>query len=308
MIYAIVAVIFFLIASYTDLKRREVPETLTIGLIGTGLFLHLLESLMKSDPGFIISSVYMAVLAFVFSYSLYRIGAWAGGDVKLFTGLGAILPYYGHFDYFPFLVFASTFIAALPFIAIYIGYFFIRVRKLREMIKPVLSKDFKRAIFSAAYVVASYEMVALSGLHLAFTIPLVYILYKIKRFSLPFIVIPLIFFYLSDTMAFLAYFASIAALSFLLFFGINSFKIARENILRTTVKTKDLEEGMIPAENIYIGKVKVADSRNADGLTAEEMRKLKKARKEIRVKLSIPFVPVILLGMILLMLLEKVIK
>jgi hypothetical protein len=109
-------------------------------------------------------------------------------------------------------------------------------------------------------------------------------------------------------MAFLTYFASIAALSFLLFFGINSFKIARESVLRTTVKTKDLEEGMIPAEDVYIGKVKVADSRMADGLTAEEMRKLKKARKAIRVRLSIPFVPIILLGMILLMLLEKVIK
>jgi preflagellin peptidase FlaK len=308
MIYAIVAVIFFLIASYTDLKRREVPEALTIGLIGAGLFLHLLESLIKSDASFIISSVYMAVLAFVFSYFLYRIGAWAGGDVKLFTGLGAILPYYGQLDYFPFLVFASAFIAALPFIAIYIGYFFFRIRKLREMIKPIFYRDFKRAIFSASYVVASYEIAALSGLHWAFTIPLVYILYKIKWLSLPFIVIPMIFFYLSDTMAFLTYFASLAALSFLLFFGINSFKIAKENILRMTVKVKELEEGMIPAEDVYIGKVRIANSRSADGLTIAEIKKLKKARKEIRIRLSIPFVPIITLGMLLLMLLEKVIK
>jgi len=308
MIYAAIGIVFFLIASYTDIKRREVPETLTIGLIGTGLFLHLLESLMKSDPGFIISSAYMAVLAFAFSYFLYRIGAWAGGDVKLFTGLGAILPYYGQLDYFPFLVFASAFIAALPFIAIYIGYFFIRIGKLREMIMPVFYRDFKRAVFSAAYVVASYEIITLLGLHWAFTVPLVYILYKIKWLSLPFIIAPMIFFYLSDAMAFLTYFASLAALSFLLFFGINSFKIAKENILRMTVKVTELKEGMIPAEDVYIGKVRVANSRSADGLTVAEIRVLKKARKEIRIRLSVPFVPIITLGMVLLMLLEKVIK
>ncbi len=308
MIYAIVAVIFFLIASYTDIKSREVPESLTISLIGIGLFLHLSESLLNSNPGPIISSVYMVVLAFAFSYLLYKIGAWAGGDVKLFTGLAAILPYYGNFDYFPFLVFASAFIAALPFIAVYIGYFFIKIKKLREMIKPIFYRDFKRAIFSAAYVVASYEIVALLNLHWLFTIPLIYILYKLKWLSLPFIVIPLIFFYLSDPMALVTYFASLAALSFLLFFGINAFKIAKENILRMTVKARDLKEGMIPAEDVYIGRVRVANSRSADGLTVAEIKKLKKARREIRVRLSIPFVPVITLGMVLLMFLEKVIK
>ena len=308
MIYAAVGIVFFLIASYTDIKRRDVPESLTIGLIGMGLFLHLLESLMNSDAGFIISSTYMTVLAFAFSYFLYRMGAWAGGDVKLFTGLGAILPSYGRLDYFPFFVFASAFIAALPFIAVYIGYFFIRIRKLREMIRPVLYRDFKRAVFSAAYVVASYEIMTLLGLHWAFTAPIVYVLYKIKWLSLPFIVIPMIFFYLSDTMAFLSYFASIAALSFLLFFGINSFKIAKENILRMTIKVAELKEGMIPAEDVYIGKARVANSRSADGLTVAEIGKLKKARKEVRVRLSVPFVPIITLGMVLLMLLEKVIK
>jgi hypothetical protein len=97
-------------------------------------------------------------------------------------------------------------------------------------------------------------------------------------------------------------------LSFLLFFGINSFKIAKENILRMTVKVTELEEGMIPAEDVYTGKVRIANSRSADGLTIAEIRALKKARKEIRIRLSIPFVPIITLGMVLLMLLEKVIK
>lgn len=308
MIYAAAALIFFAVASYTDIRRREVPGALTTGMIAAGLSLHLLESLIQSDPGFIISSAYMAVLAFAFSYLLYKIGAWAGGDVKLFTGLGAMLPYYGQLDYFPFLVFVSTFIAALPFIAMYIGYFFVTVRRLRKMVKPLICRDSKRAIFSAAYLTASYEMAALLGLHWVFAAVIAYLLYKLKRLSPPFIVIPIVFFYLSDPIALMAYSASIAALSFALFFGLSSFKIARENVLRRTVKASGLEEGMIPAEDIYIGKAKVADSRMADGLTADAVKRLKKARKGIRVRLSVPFVPIMMLGMVLLMLLEKVIK
>ena len=94
MIYAAIAILAFLIASYTDLKSREAPETLTTGLILGGLFLHGWESIIISSFSPIISSAYMAALAFFFSFFLYKIGAWAGGDVKLFTALTLLLPFY----------------------------------------------------------------------------------------------------------------------------------------------------------------------------------------------------------------------
>jgi preflagellin peptidase FlaK len=308
MVYELIALLFFLLASYTDIKTREVPDSLTMGLIGIGLFLHVLDSLINSTLSPILSSTYMMVLCFVFSFFLYKIGAWAGGDVKLFTGLGAILPSYGRLDYFPFLVFATAFIAALPFAAFYISYFFVKIKALRKEIKGIIVKDVKKAVFSAAYVVASYEIVTLLGLHWIFTALVVYLLYKIRVLSLPFIVIPLVFFYLSDYFSFLTYVASVLALSFLLFFGIHSFKIAKEKILRRTVKTSELEEGMIPAEDVYSGKVKIADPKLARGLTIDEIKELKKVRKEIKIKLSLPFVPIITLGIVILLLLEKVIK
>jgi hypothetical protein len=91
-------------------------------------------------------------------------------------------------------------------------------------------------------------------------------------------------------------------------FGIHAFGIAKEKILRKTIAVKNLEEGMIPAEDVVIGKTKIADSRLARGLTWSEIKGLKKVRKSIKIKLSIPFVPILTLGMILLLLLEKVIK
>lgn len=308
MIYAAIAILAFLIASYTDLKSREAPEILTTGLILTGLFLHGWEAIVISSFSPLISSAYMAVLAFSFAFFLYKIGAWAGGDVKLFTGLGAILPSYGSLDYFPFLVFAASFIAVLPFIIAYLGYFFVAERNLRRLIKPVLFADLKRAVFSSAVLIAAYELVALLGVHWLFIAPIVYVFYKFKLLSLPIAIVLMAIYLFSDPAAFLAYSASLAALSFVLFFGIHAFKIARENILRKTVKAKDLEEGMIPAENVYIGRTKIADTKLARGLLPDEIEKIKKVRKEMKIKLSIPFVPVITLGLIILLVLEKVIK
>jgi len=273
MFYAIAAVVAFLIASYTDIKRREVPDSLTIGLIVTGLALHALESFLTSNPSPIISSAYMAILAFAFSYLLYKIGAWAGGDVKLFTGLGAMLPSYGALDYFPFLVFAASFLATLPFVIVYISYFFITVKALRKEITPVLKRDLKKSAASAIPI--SLALALLAGLTAQSLLASVFYAYII---------------------------------SFTTIFGLHSFRIAKEKILRKIMPISQLEEGMIPAENIYMGKIKVADSRLARGLTIAEIRKLKKLKKTLTIKLSIPFVPIITLGLIILFFLEKVIK
>ncbi len=308
MIYAAIALLAFLIASYTDLKSRDAPEILTTGLILAGLFLHGWESIVVSSLSPIISSAYMTVIAFAFAFLLYTIGAWAGGDVKLFTGLGAILPVYGSLDYFPFLVFAASFIAVLPFIIAYLGYFFVAERSLRRLIEPVLLTDLKRAVFSSVFLVAAYELVALLGAHWLFIAPIVYVFYKFKLLSLPIAVVLMAVYLFSEPAAFLAYFASLASLSFVLFFGIHAFKLAQENILRKTVKARDLEEGMIPAEDIYTRGTKIADTKLARGLLLSEIEKIRKVRKEMKIKLSIPFVPVITLGLIILLVLEKVIK
>jgi Flp pilus assembly protein protease CpaA len=274
MIYALIALAFFLIASYTDLKKREVPELLTTSLIALGIGLHAIDSIVSSSTAPIAASLYMTILAFAFSYFLYKIGAWAGGDVKLFTGLGAILPTYGNLNYFPFLIFAVSFLAALPFIILYIGYFFVTVKKLREIIKPILVSDLKKTLISAIFFVSA----ALAG------------------------------YLITNQIALVESFLFLFLASFIMLFGIHAFGIAKEKILRKTIAVKNLEEGMIPAEDVVIGKTKIADSRLARGLTWSEIKGLKKVRKSIKIKLSIPFVPILTLGMILLLLLEKVIK
>ena len=52
-----IAFFALLIASYTDLRTREVPDWLNFGLIGTGFGINLLFSIIFLKSNFIINSI-----------------------------------------------------------------------------------------------------------------------------------------------------------------------------------------------------------------------------------------------------------
>ena len=80
------------IASYTDLKKRIVNNWLSYSLIILGLTGHLIWAAIESNPWIFIFSAVSAAGGFGFAWLLWKIGVWAGGDVKLFTGLAALNP------------------------------------------------------------------------------------------------------------------------------------------------------------------------------------------------------------------------
>lgn len=85
-----VTLITLLVASYTDIRTREVPDWLSYGLIFTAFGIRIIFSfemgwtiLLSGIIGFIIC----LALAFLFYYT----GQWGGGDSKLLMGMGAII-------------------------------------------------------------------------------------------------------------------------------------------------------------------------------------------------------------------------
>ena len=134
-IYFAVTLAGFTAASYTDLKTHEINPLIPKLLIATGLTLHLIESIATGTASPLLSSITNALLAFLFSYLLFIIGAWAGGDVKLFTAPGAILPSYGHFNYFPFYSFAASLLAIFPFIVLYVSYHLLFIKGIYKKSK-----------------------------------------------------------------------------------------------------------------------------------------------------------------------------
>ena len=83
MVYSIILVsitlIGLIIATFTDLKTREVPDWLSYGLIGIGLSLNLLFSFLYENYWFIISSLAGLLAFFIIALIMFYAGQW-GGD------------------------------------------------------------------------------------------------------------------------------------------------------------------------------------------------------------------------------------
>ncbi len=117
------------IACYTDLKDRIIPNKLTYPLIGIGIAFYLAFEIYKGNFYRALFGAVGGALAFGIGYALWLTGGWAGGDVKLFTALGALLPAYTaphvspsystSYPLFPLTILFNSIIAIIPVLLIY---------------------------------------------------------------------------------------------------------------------------------------------------------------------------------------------
>ncbi|KXB04175.1 hypothetical protein AKJ48_03275 [candidate division MSBL1 archaeon SCGC-AAA261O19] len=120
-----------IIANYTDLKDRIIPNKLTFSLIGFGIVFYLAFGISSGEFVRAFYGVIGASIAFGIGYVMWLTGGWAGGDVKLFTALGALLPAYEapylappysvNYPLFPLTILFNGIIAAIPFLLIYVA-------------------------------------------------------------------------------------------------------------------------------------------------------------------------------------------
>ncbi|KUO43172.1 MAG: hypothetical protein APU95_03405 [Hadesarchaea archaeon YNP_N21] len=118
------------VACYTDLKSRIIPDRLTLPLIIAGISFYLLWGAAKLDLIAMLSGAIGASVAFAIGYLLWLAGGWAGGDVKLFTSFGALIPSYSsslfpapyssNYPLFPLSVLFNSLIIAAPALAVYL--------------------------------------------------------------------------------------------------------------------------------------------------------------------------------------------
>ncbi|HLC92203.1 MAG TPA: prepilin peptidase [archaeon] len=90
--YFLITLVALIVATYTDLKERLVSNGLTYGLIAAALLLKGAESYFAANLWPLQESLLAGAIAFAASYALYRIGVWAGGDVKLVTAIAFANP------------------------------------------------------------------------------------------------------------------------------------------------------------------------------------------------------------------------
>ncbi len=93
---------FLLYSCYTDLKERRVPNRVWLVMAVLGAFLNV-EYLFKFGLSFVKFFFIQFIFIFIFSYLLYRVGAYGGADAKALMALSIFFPLYPSIDGFPIL-------------------------------------------------------------------------------------------------------------------------------------------------------------------------------------------------------------
>ncbi len=177
----VLALIFLLIASYTDLKTREVPDWLNYSLIFSALGIRTIFS-FEFGWNIIISGLIGFVIALSIALLFYYTGQWGGGDSKLLMGMGAIIGVSYPFQQESLTLF--WFFLALLFLGAIYGVMWMVYLSVKK--KNLFFTEFKGLIDRNKSVHLSSGALSLS--FLAITIA--------DTSFLPFAILPMIIFYL----------------------------------------------------------------------------------------------------------------
>jgi len=141
MINIIIAIIGTLYGAYTDLKTGEIPDWVSHTMIILGFIWTLFAYQMSQW----FSIWLIAVIVFVIGYLMYVFGQIGGGDVKLFTALTLLIPFYQH-EIYPFVL--PVFIASgLLFMVVMPVQYFLKIIKMKKKIKDFNKKITRTMIY-----------------------------------------------------------------------------------------------------------------------------------------------------------------
>jgi len=252
------------VATFTDIKNRIVSDKLTLSLAVLGLFLKALESFTAQSLEPLLYSIAAAAIAFAFAYLLWRLGVWAGGDVKLITALAFLNPV--NYNFLGQALAANTGIftsIALPIFPITLTLYSAMMVfpmgimmsvsagiKHREVLKKAFKKTFEKgkSLIGFALLVSGLKLLlAFFSVQDFYILPaliaLAFLPKKFRKYSV-------IVFTLAGIILSAQEFAVnsiVVALPLLLIYAFwNFYSESREYAFREKISTARLEEGMIP--------------------------------------------------------------
>ncbi len=258
------------VASYTDLKTREVPDILSYGLIFSVLGVRIIFS-FESGWMVLLSGVIGLVAGYIVAALFYYTHQWGGGDSKLMMGVGAAigvtLPITQHSFNLLIFLFLLLFAGAI-YGLIWMGNLAFKHRdkfgwKFKDRIKRAGRMHLSTGIASALLVVPSISMPTLW---------------------------PLVFFPLG------------------LFYIFMFVTTIEDHFFVKWIKPGKVTEGDWLAEEIIVdGKIKVSN-KTVDKKDLNVIRNLyqKNKIKSVRIREGIPFIPSFLIAYIILLVWEKV--
>lgn len=264
----ILALIWLVFASVSDLKKREVPNWLNFSLIIFALAYRVIYSILNNEFGFLIYGLFGLIVFVILAYAFYYARIFAGGDAKLLMGLGAVLPFASSF-YSNLLIFGAFIFLLLAVGGVY-GLIYSAAIAFKN--KKKFSDDFCRQLKKRKGLIVLAIISAL----------LVFVVYYSRFFiTSPLFILPLI----------------ILVFPFLFIYA----KVA-ENFMIAKIEGKNVTVGDWLAEKIKIKGRLIKPYW--EGLSEKEVALIKKSGKKVKIKFGIPFVPAIFSSFVLLIALK----
>lgn len=313
-----------IIATYTDIKHQIIPNKLTFSTIIIGIILVSIYFALINE--FNLLYYISIIIIYVISYIFWRLGVWAGGDVKLFTAISTllvpefldILPKYMLFGVsLPFnlasmriptlLVVFNSVLSIMPIILVYVTVIIIKDKPyLMDKLKK--SFNFKETIISLNSLTISYLIISEINVHhplikIIFLLILSYIISRIMKFDIVLVIITI-------SLVVQQLFNGNITL-YLMEFILLSMTITVKNIyqkriindaLIDDIGTFDLKEGMILQYPLYYKnneyyfdksswydikeKGELICSNSARGITEDEVEILKEVRADSTISIK----------------------
>ena len=94
-----ITILFCIMAAIFDVKDGIIPNWLTRFLLIFGFVSNLILSLFSSNIKYILASIISVIITYFITYMMWQLNIWGGGDVKLFTGISSVIPFGTNVDF-----------------------------------------------------------------------------------------------------------------------------------------------------------------------------------------------------------------
>lgn len=255
------ALVYVVFAVVQDLKTREIANWLNFSLILFALAFRFFYSLFSDNFSFLYQGLIGLGIFFILGNVLYYSRMFAGGDSKLMIALGAVIPIYT--DFFSNLEIFIIFLLVFLFSGAVYGLVYSIVLSIKYFkdFKKEFAKQFKhRKKFFYLFMVFGLIIMALG-------------LWQFSFFLLGILVFILPYLYAYS-------------------------KAVEESCMIKDRKINLLREGDWLYQDVRIGRKWI--KKNWEGLTKEEIKEIKKKYSHIKIKEGIPFSPVFLITLLVL--------
>lgn len=279
------AFLWLIAASITDLRNRNVPNWLSFSLIAIAFSVRAIASVITLQADYFLYSLASFAIFFILANLFYYTRTFGGGDVKLLMALSVVFAttpsfiksfFIGHFVGYGYIGYTGNFSFLLSFIlnilvigAVY-GFLF-----------SVFFSIKNRKAFLIKFKNINKEKKMLLGKLCCLIIGILFFISAIffnNSFS-GFFILAIIFL----CMPYL--YIAIKSVDAIMIKKVNPNKLSEGDWLLRKIKLKNK------------GKI-ITIKPNVHGLSEEEIALLRKAKKSVKIKYGLPFVPVFLIALI----------